>query len=286
MEPLAPVLGRLCDSSRRTFVNPYEAIDWPEELDREHWFTSPELISLFGTPAWDSLSDAERKRLSFWEAVNFYSLNIHGEKWLLEGLARRLYDRRLGTISEYLHHFLDEENKHSLWFGTFCLRYAGKVYPDRSVSFDRDYEDGEEDFLFFARVMMFEEVVDRHNVAMGRDERLHPLAREINARHHDDEVRHLIFGRRIVSALWETYRPRWGETTVDAIRAHLAGYLTSMWASYYRADVYRDAGLEDAWALRDDTWAHPSTRQHRRALSEKCTRFLKDNGILREEPEL
>ena len=37
-------------SSRRAYQNPYEAIVWPETLDREQWFTSPELVSLYGTP--------------------------------------------------------------------------------------------------------------------------------------------------------------------------------------------------------------------------------------------
>ena len=112
------------------------------------------------------------KRLSFCETVNFFSLNIHGEKRLIEGLARRLYRRGMEDLTAYLHHFLDEENKHMVYFGGFCTEYAGKVYPDRKVAFPREYAAGEEDFLFFAQVLIFEEIVDVYNVHLATDERL------------------------------------------------------------------------------------------------------------------
>lgn len=283
-EAVAATVRRLCASSRRAYQNPYEAIEWPEVLDRSQWFTSPELISLHGTPAWESLSDAGRRELSFWEAVNFYSLNIHGERALMEGLAARLHRPGTEGVSEYLHHFLDEENKHSVWFATFCLRYAGRIYPERKVVFPRRYEPGEEDLLFFARVLIFEEIVDRYNLAMARDERLVPLARQINANHHAEEVRHLIFGRQVVQALWAEHAPRWAPATVDGVRAHLAQFLTSTWGEYYNATAYSDAGLHDARAVRRQAWADPHGRERRRALGERAVQFLLDAGVLAEEP--
>ncbi len=42
------------------------------------------------------------------------------EKALIEGLAKRLYDEeRPSEHSRYIHHFLDEENKHMTFFGNF-----------------------------------------------------------------------------------------------------------------------------------------------------------------------
>ena len=119
------------------FRNPYTWLVFPEEVNRTRWFTSPELISLDPTPLWEGLSDEQRRVLRFWDAVNFYSLNIHGEKTLIEGVARVLYRRDLLDASDYLHHILDEESKHRLYFGTFCRRDAGKIYPDTS-SFTRE----------------------------------------------------------------------------------------------------------------------------------------------------
>lgn len=281
-EDLAATASRLSASSRRSYQNPYEAISWPETVDRAQWFTSPELISIFGTPLWDGLDETQRRELSFWEAVNFYSLNIHGEKALIEGLASRLYGPGLEEVCEYLHHFLDEENKHSVWFGTFCRRYAGRIYPDRKVGFPQEYAEGEEDLLFFAKVAIFEEIVDRYNVAMGRDERLVPVARQINANHHAEETRHLVFGRRIVEHLWQRHSPGWPAATVAGVRGYLANYLEATWREYYNPDVYRDAGFTDPYATARQAWEHPATVAHRGSLSRTCLRFLAAAGVLEE----
>ncbi len=280
MADLTDTVRTLSAASRRAYQNPYEAIEWPDELDRDQWFTSPELISLYGTPWWDQLDDAGRKALSFWEAVNFFSLNIHGEKILMEGLAHRLYQPGLQEVAEYLHHFLDEENKHSVWFGTFCTRYAGKVYPDRHVAFPREYAEGEGDFLFFAEVSIFEEIVDRYNVTMGRDERLVPVVRQINANHHAEETRHLVFGRRIVAELWRRWADRWSPEVVDRIRAHLDAYVTATWREYYNPDVYRDAGLMEPWAVAREALDHPATRAHREEITRFALRPLVAAGAL------
>ena len=280
MTELADTVRKLSAASRRAYQNPYEAIAWPDELTHDQWFTSPELVSLYGTPWWDELDEPAQKTLSFWEAVNFFSLNIHGEKILMEGLAHRLYQPGLQEVAEYLHHFLDEENKHSVWFGTFCIRYAGKVYPDRHLAFPREYADGEEDFLFFAEVAIFEEIVDRYNLTMGRDERLTPVVRQINANHHAEESRHLMFGRRIVAELWSRSVDRWPPEVVERIRAHLDAYVTATWREYYNPHVYRDTGIADPWAVARQAWDHPATREHREAITRVSLRPLVAAGVL------
>ncbi len=279
MADLVETARRLSELSRRDYRTPYDGIDWPDQVDRRQWFTSPELISLYGTPVWESLTDDARMELSFWEAVNFCSLNIHGEKALMQGLASRLYAPQPGEVSEYLHHFLDEENKHSIWFGRFCLQYAGRIYPDRKVVFPREYADGEDDFLFFAKVAIFEEIVDRYNVAMGEDERLVPVARRINANHHADETRHLAFGRTLVEQLWQQYAPTWSPGTIDGIRSYLTAYLVSTWREYYNAEVYRDAGIAGPVAVSRQAWDHDVTRTHRVQMTSRCLRFLGETGI-------
>lgn len=280
-------LEKLCEASKKDYANPYLYPEWPESLKpEEHWFTSPELVSLYGTPTYDRLSEAEKKRLSFYEAVNFFSLNIHGEKPLVEGLAHRLYLKNNKEINPYLHHFLDEENKHMIYFGGFCLRYAGKIYPDKKMVFPREYAPGEEDFLFFAKVLIFEEIVDVYNVRMLKDERLHPVAREINRLHHKDEARHLVFGRQYVKATFDQYLARWKPETVQGVRDYLVGYLTATWKEYYNPDVYRDAGLPDPYAAMEEAWNDANCRTHREKVTEGCLRYLLENKILTGKPAL
>jgi para-aminobenzoate N-oxygenase AurF len=278
--------NRLSHLSQRSYQNPYtELAAWPAEVEPERdWFGSPEYVSLYGTPAWDGLAEPSRRRLAFLEAANFFSINIHGEKGLMQGLAERLYRKDLLSVSEYLHHFLDEENKHSIYFGAFCTRYA-KVYRSRQFTFaDRPGPRDIEDFLFFAKTMIFEEIVDRYNWVQARDERLHPVARFINHNHHFEESRHLIFGRRLVKALWDACLPYWDEETVTGLRDYLGQFFVASWREYYNPDVYADIGLEDPWAVAEQAWCAPAQRRHRRAVSTKVLHYLTTNGILEKEP--
>ncbi len=284
MARLATIVNKLCEASRSNYVNPYSYLEWPETLDPDQWYMSPEFISLYGTEIYANLTEAQKKKLSFYEAVNFFSLNIHGEKPLVEGLAHRVYRKDQLDITPYLHHFLDEENKHMVYFGGFCMRYAGKVYPERKMAFPRDYVEGEEDFLFFAKVLIFEEIVDVYNVRMSKDARLAPIARQINLIHHLDESRHLGFGRLLVKELFNHYAPTWSPETLKGIRDYLGDYLVATWKEYYNLDSYQDAGLKNPYEVRETAYNHPRCQEHRKKVTEKCVRYLLKNNILEEAP--
>jgi len=279
--------ARLSRLSRRRYENPYTHLAaWPEAVrPGEDWFTAPELVSLYGTPMWERLAEPARRRLAFHEAAGFYSLNIHGETSLIQGLAARLYRKDLAGSAEYLHHFLDEENKHSVYFGGFCTRYA-RVYPTRRVEFGAPRSRDASDLLFFVRTLIFEEIVDHYNRAQARDRRLHTLARFINDAHHRDEARHLAFGRRLVAALWDACAPAWDAAEIADVRAELAQYLVACLREYYNPDVYRDAGLAgDPWELAELAWADPARRVLRREVAAGCLGFLIATGVLTEEPD-
>lgn len=287
-ESLKAAVETLSEKSRQAFSNPFDAAIFPANVAvGEEWFTSPELISLYGTDEYQKLDERQQKTLSFYETVNFFSLNIHGERMLLEGLAHRLYDPATRDVSKYLHHFLDEENKHMVYFATFCLRYAGKIYRDRKVTFPRQYAPGEEDLLFFGRVMIFEEVVDYFNRHMANDARLAPVAREINRLHHADESRHLVFGRKMVQELFEQVRPQWAEETVRGVQSALASYFRAVWREYYNRDVYRDAAIDRADDLAKEAFeSKPAPAALRRKISRPIFEYLIKIGLLTEEPPL
>ena len=67
-------MNKLSRASTRNFLDPAQ-LEWPKAIDPDAWHFTPELISLYGSPLWQSLDETARKRLSFFEAVNFFSLN-------------------------------------------------------------------------------------------------------------------------------------------------------------------------------------------------------------------
>lgn len=278
MERLSAVAARLSETSVQHAATAVPLV-WPEASPAEGWCLSPELVSLYGTPTWDALDEAGRRRLAFFECVNFFTLNIHGERALMEGIARRLYVKDLAEHTHYLHHFLAEENQHMTWFGGFCRRYAGKIYPDRKLVLPRPYAPGEEDLLFFAKVMIFELLVDTYNKRMARDERLHPLVREINRRHHEDESRHLAFGRLLVEDLWRRHAPTWSDEVRAAIPTYLAAYLTASWKEYYNPDVYRDAGIAEPIRVAREAFADPAARARRADIESRAVRVLRELAL-------
>jgi hypothetical protein len=201
----------------------------------------------------------------------------------MQGLAARLYRSDLMGIADYLHHFLDEENKHSVYFGGFCVRYA-RLHRSRQAPFGTPRAGDVEDFLFFAKTLIFEELVDHYNRVQARDPRLHPLARFINENHHREETRHLVFGRCLVTALWSACAPQWSQALKDEIRDDLGCFLAASWREYYHPDVYADAGLSDPWELAEMAWSCETQRAHRRKVSSTCLKFLVSAGILVREP--
>ncbi len=284
---LKNIATKLSQVSAKVHKAPVDTIDWPRELKPEEaWFTSPRFLTLRGTAIFPTLDETMLKKLSFYEAVNFYSLNINGEKPLVEGLNKRLYAKGQNHLLPYIHHFLDEENKHMQFFGRFCLDYAGKVYKDKKIVFPRSYAQGEEDFLFFAKVVIFEEVADYFNIEQAADESLHPVARKINLLHHQDEARHLTFGRELVLDLFRAGQAQWPEDVLQGISSYLRTYLMATWKEYYNPEAYKDAGFGDSFELMNEAWNSAEQKALRQAASAKCIKFFMDAGIMKEEPEL
>lgn len=263
----------------------HSAFAWPDDLDPSWWMMSPELVSLYGTPTWDELDEAQRKRLSLYEVANLFSLTLQGERLLIGGLAEQLYTVP-EPVTSYLHHVLGEENAHMVMFGTFCARYAHGVYPCRRLERPRAYAEGERAVELAVLALVVEEIGDVYNQAMARDERCHPLVRAINRYHHRDEAGHIAFGRQLLRERWDEHAPGWSERTRDRFRTWVARYIASCCRDLYNPSVYRDAGVPDAWEIWRTALASDVGRRHRTRMSRGLVELFLDIGVLVEEPSL
>jgi hypothetical protein len=287
METSSDLAVRLTRASRKKSWDVYSAFSWPDALATDAWYMPPELMSIYGTAAYDALDDAQRRRLSLFELGNFFSLVLQGERPLVQGLVHRLYSKgNTPQITEYLHHFVDEENKHMVMFGEFCNRYVGKVYPEKKITLPREYAKGEEEVAFFCKVMVVEELGDYYNLEIEKDGRVDPLVRELNKVHHIDEARHLAFGRNYLVELFERFRPGWSDEELAGFRVWLGDYLRASWGDFYNPSMYRDAGLADSYELRQMALAHPACAAHRQRASAKLVAYFVKNGLLAAEPAL
>jgi hypothetical protein len=272
-------LEKLSSISERDYIDP-ASFQWPATTDHDAWYFTPELISIYGSDTWRSMSVAQQKELSFFEAVNFFSLNIHGEKYLISEISRRLFDSDNSKLSSYLLHFVDEESRHMMYFSGFCQRYAGEIYPDRTIHSNAS-DDAEYDlFMLFARINVFEEIVDYYNKTMASDERLAPVVREINRIHHVEEVRHLAFGRKFLKQCLDKNISASGNKRRSELRSSLMEYLNCVWKEYYNPRAYKDAGLPDAFRLWQVTANSLAATQHRTTVNRERLKFLSKMNLL------
>lgn len=275
-------LEKLSRASQRNFVDP-TTLDWPAEIEPDGWHLSPELISLYGTSIWKTLDEPTRKRLSFYEAANFFSLNIHGEKYLISEVSKRLYCEDDLALNEYLLHFIEEEAKHMMYFSRFCQRYAGKVYPDNTLALGTENNRTLDTFLLFARIYLFEEIVDEYNRIIAADPRVTSLVREINHMHHIEEARHLAFGRKYLRHQLQQLSSCWDSKTHGHVKRHLQAYLEMTWKQYYNPRVYQDAGIPNAFEIWQGIFTDPAAVMHRRNICAQRLGLLRELNLIEDE---
>lgn len=276
---LTKILERLVDLSAKNYYNPYQEFVWPEEISASEYWMSPELMSVYGTPYMDELSESQLVQLSKWECVNFFSINVHGIRGLLQAVIQCVHMPGFEASSEYFHHFIGEENEHMWFFAQFCLRYGGKIYQNKGLKHGQFGEADIEHFLSFARILIFEEMGDFYNVRMRDDERLHPIIRQISRVHHQDESRHLAMGREIVKVLHGELHRKYPLERLQEVASYLKGYMKASIESLYNPAVYRDAGIEAAYELRRRLLSDAARQSfHERVLS-RTVNFFERNQI-------
>lgn len=270
----------LCRISIRRYANPHTLFEWPETVPSDRWAMSESLTPLFAHPLYSSFDDETRWRYHLLEAANFFSLNIAGEREQLMGVARRLHGSKSTAVSEYLQHLLHEENAHSVVFARFCRTYVGGIYPNVHAHLPREYLPGEEDIVFFSRILIFEELATHFNVQIAGDEDVWPLARQINAYHAQDESRHIAFGRRVIEDLWDTHALRWSGEDRARVGAYLRNYLEITMRGYVNPTVFRQLGLpQNARLLRDEVLRSEGRQSVHAATTRRVEKFFQKMGV-------
>ncbi|MEU7070880.1 diiron oxygenase [Streptomyces narbonensis] len=276
------ILDRLATKSIDDYYNPYRLFEWPDRLPEDMWWMSPELTTTYGTEWAEKLSPQQLHTLSKHESINFYSLNVHGIRELLIEVVARIHTAGFETPSEFFHHFIGEENEHMWFFAEFCLRYGRKIYKQPAGGAEVAGSSAKvQSLLVFTRILIFEELVDHFNSLMAEDERLHETIRGINRIHHQDESRHIAFGRELVGLLHQDLKETATEQELDEISAYLRRYLKHSFDSLYHPQVYRDAGLENPHELRRSLMESPARAEAELRTFRKTAKYLEKTGLIR-----
>ncbi|MFE9279558.1 diiron oxygenase [Paenibacillus glucanolyticus] len=280
MEKMEKILEKLVNLSTEDYYNPYKHFKWPERLnDNELWMT-PELVSVYGTKYYEELGEEKRILLSKWESINFYSMNVHSIRSLLIEVIERVHMPGFEVPSRYFHHFVGEENEHMYFFAQFCLLYGKKIYQLKKMKMNDSFSTDSSNFIVFSQILIFEEIVDYYNLMMAKDQRLHPIIREINKIHHQDESRHIAFGRQLVKHMWDQIK---SHSEIGKIRDYLKNYIIYGIRDFYNPAVYKDAGFDNAYEMRVELLNSEERRFFHRKAIEKVENYFLSTGIFIEK---
>ncbi|MFE2043157.1 diiron oxygenase [Streptomyces sp. NPDC059477] len=279
-ERFVGILERLSAKAIDDYYNPYQMFEWPDELPEDMWWMSPELTTTHGTEIAERLTEQQLHTLSKYESVNFYSLNVHGIRELLIEVVKRIHTSGFRTPSEFFHHFVGEENEHMWFFAEFCNRYGKKIYKQMPGGAASLANSQAESLVVFLRILIFEELVDHFNSLMGADARLHETIRSINRIHHQDESRHIAFGRELVGVLYEDLKRTATPTELSDLDAYVRRYMTYSFETLYNPQVYRDAGIENPQRVRSELLAGAARADLEHQVFRKTRKFLEKSGII------
>jgi hypothetical protein len=168
-----------------------------------------------------------------------------------------------------------------MWFfAEYCLRYGAKIYKQTRGGAETIPPCSAESLLVFARILIFEELVDHFNSQMDLDKDLHDTIRQINRINHQDESRHIAFGRELVRTLFEDFRSQATDEELAQVSDYLKRYMSFSFESLFNPQVYRDAGVDKPLEVRRRLLASPRRSEFEQQVFRKTLLFLAKNRIL------
>jgi hypothetical protein len=272
------VARRLLDSAARLAYDPAVEVDWETPLDKDFHGASPEWSTLYGTPYWDELTDAQRKELTRQEAASVASTGIWFEMILQQMVLRDIYAKD-PTSAEFQWALTEiaEECRHSIMFARGARKLGAPPYrPHRfALELGRAFKTLAFGEAAYAAILVAEEVLDVMQRDWMRDERVVPFVRTINNIHVVEESRHMKFARDETRKRLAGAGPlrRRIHALVIAIAAHVI--VTSM----VNRKVYANAGLDERRAVREAR----ANEHHRSMMRSSCSglmEFLASAGLL------
>jgi hypothetical protein len=152
---------KLIAKSNDKSFDPFYRLHYPEQLLTDRLQFPENMLSLYYIDMYPTLSDQQKWQLSLYEMVNFFSLNIHGERALIRDMLDRSHQsghiESTELASEYVHHLIHEENAHSYMLSRYCYKYANGVMPDMRMDITNPSlsKIGRE-LLFYTRIYILE----------------------------------------------------------------------------------------------------------------------------------
>jgi hypothetical protein len=271
--------AKLIAASERMTLDPFTEVDWSVPIDDSAYHLPPEWLPLYGTTAWEAMSEPERIAYSRHEHSALSAAGIYFENQLMQQVLRHLLEVPVTSPAHrYLLVEIADECRHSMMFGEY-IRRAGT--PTYAPSKDAGAVDAIADVpgqraLGYLLILAVEELLDAANRATMKDDRMHSVARQIAKIHVVEEARHVSFAKTYLSEIWPTL----GDEEHESVRA-LAPIAVGVVADLtVNADVYAELGIENGEEIARRNPHHKARVVEGLA---KLTAFVSELGVLDNE---
>lgn len=285
LKELTPIINKLIDLSKKEDFDVFNQLVWPKEISDTNLWTSPELLTVYGTNYFDKLSEEKIIKLSKLECLYFFSLNVHGIRDLLIDIVSIIHRKQFELISEYLHFLVKEENEHMYYFAKFCLTYGGRLFSDKSISIGKVEESDKlvHFYLVFMRILVFEIIVDFFNLKASKDKNIHPFIQKLNEIHHKDESRHIAFGMKICEVIFKKIKENCSPIVISEVKNYTKNYITYSVDKLYNPSIYREIGFENPLQVKKELLKNSNRIKWNNEIVKKAVTSFKKVGILESE---
>jgi hypothetical protein len=196
----------LTDLSHRSHMDLNTAVPWFEGVDRGLAPKKPESSWIYGTPAWESLTDAQRHELCWTENARDVSMFI----WLEQTIPPLYmgYINRSGTLlpdylKDYLLVFSGEEIVHVQVFRRYMEMAGLNAFspPEGLHELFVDRLPGMPPIFGMLSTLLVEWVAENAAQHNTESTQVEALTRRMFREHHREELRHITFAKWVIESM-------------------------------------------------------------------------------------
>lgn len=269
---------RLLASSAALSYDPATEIDWDAPLPDGEYGIPAQWCSLYGTPLWDEMTEAQRVTLTRHETASMLCTGIWFEMILQQLILRDIYGKDPSAPEfQFALTEIADECRHSIMFARVCQKLGTPAYYPRRLVIElaRAFKSLASREVAYGAGLVAEEVLDVLQRDAMRDPGVLGLLRTSSKIHVVEESRHMKFARAEVAAhLAGASRARRLHASV-VIAA--VGYVIV--TSLVNERVYEAAGLDAGRAVAAAR-ANPHRTSMMRNACAGLMAFLGEEGLL------
>jgi hypothetical protein len=269
---------QLLNASVGNSYDPHVDIDWDAPLEDGKWFLPERFCSLAGTTLWDSLSLEQKIACSREELAASLASGVWTEYVLLTLISRYVYDRRVTEPEvQFALTEVADECRHMIMFAKVLDAIGAEPYatPWRIRESGRLLKAAAPTVVLWSLLLLTEEIFERIQREMARDESVQPVVRTMSRIHVVEEARHIGFAR----AELDRVLPRLSRPQRSALRTVIASSVPMFVDGLFNPTMYRRAGLDPKQARRAAK-RNPVFRETFKWSAGRITEHYRDIGLI------